>query len=96
MDYQALVSDHLGQGLYQELGLDKKVSLVWALVQEVYPVVGLDLVSVPGSAFGHGGKSEFLKISNTLAEKNNDTVVFCYIAKSNLFKIDEHCNIDTG
>lgn len=43
MDYQALVSDHLGQGLYQELGLDKKVSLVWALVQEVYPVVGLDL-----------------------------------------------------
>ncbi len=44
MDYQALVSDQLGQGLYQELGLDKEVSLVWVLVQEVYPVVGLDLV----------------------------------------------------
>ncbi len=44
MDYQALVSDQLGQGLYQELGLDTEVSLVWVLVQEVYPVVGLDLV----------------------------------------------------
>lgn len=35
--------DQVGQGVYQELELDKEASLVWVTVQEVYPVVALDL-----------------------------------------------------
>ncbi len=38
---------------------------MWVLVQEGVPGGGLGPGSVAGSAFGPGGKSVFLKISNT-------------------------------